>query len=77
MGHTQETPTVCPACGARAVVRIIYGYPGPELVGEAERGEVVLGGCVIVHGSKVWACRACAHRWGFLVLREEDFEDLD
>ena len=37
----------CPNCGAHSVVRIIYGYPGPELFERAERGEVMLGGCCI------------------------------
>ena len=38
--------SVCPDCGA-PMVRIVYGYPSPELFGQSARGEVALGGCVI------------------------------
>jgi hypothetical protein len=76
MEDAQKTPTVCPACGAKAIVRIAYGLPSPELVEKADRGEVVLGGCCLAHGSKLWACRDCGHRGGFMVLREEDFQEF-
>ena len=40
-------PSQCPACGSADVCEIVYGYPAPELAAQAQRGEVVLGGCVI------------------------------
>jgi hypothetical protein len=58
------TPTHCAACGAADVRTLVYGYPAPELVHRAERGEVVLGGCVIERGSPRWACRVCKREWG-------------
>ena len=35
----------CALCGG-PVVRIAYGFPGPEMWDAAERGEIVLGGCL-------------------------------
>lgn len=38
----------CPNCAAMVrPLRIAYGMPGHELFEAAERGELVLGGCVI------------------------------
>ena len=31
----------CPACGTPNPLPIIYGYPGPKLLEQARRGEVV------------------------------------
>lgn len=39
-------PCKCPKCGGK-VVKIVYGEPFPELFEQAERKEVVLGGCCI------------------------------
>ncbi len=39
-------PCKCPKCGGK-VVKIVYGEPCPELFEQAERKEVVLGGCCI------------------------------
>lgn len=36
----------CPVCGAR-MIPIAYGFPSGEMFEQAERGEVVLGGCLI------------------------------
>lgn len=49
----------CPACGSTNAVRIVYGYPDPELSEAAGRGEVALGGCVIGPESPAYECRAC------------------
>ena len=38
----------CPHCGESVKpVSILYGYPTHEGIQQAERGEVVLGGCVV------------------------------
>jgi hypothetical protein len=58
-----EEPNRCPECDAEAV-RIYYGYvpqtePGgekPEIVKEQERGELVLGGCVVRSSSPAATC---------------------
>jgi hypothetical protein len=56
-------PSCCPECGGTELLRIVYGYPGPEMFEEAERGEVRLGGCVISGDMPDWACVACDHQW--------------
>lgn len=40
----------CPHCGKAAVVEIVYGLPGPDAAARAERGEVILAGCVVSEG---------------------------
>lgn len=53
--------TVCPTCGG-AGVPIAYGLPGPEMSGAAERGEIVLGGCVVWDDQPTHECPS-HHRW--------------
>ena len=38
-------PKVCKKCGGE-VVEIVYGYPSRETFKMAERGEIILGGCL-------------------------------
>jgi len=54
---------VCPECGSADVVPIAYGKPGTELASAAERGEVVLGGCMVSEDSPNWHCNACGEQW--------------
>jgi len=50
----------CPYHGNKEdVVRIIYGYPMPELMDRAERGEVKLGGCCVADNNPEWYCKKC------------------
>lgn len=50
----------CPHCGARMQrVPIVYGLPGWELARAEQRGELVLGGCVIRGNDPQWACPEC------------------
>lgn len=52
-------PTVqCPACSEPAVP-IVYGLPDPSLSDSAERGEVLLSGCVIAGDDPTAACNRC------------------
>ena len=53
----------CPDCPeAHRGVPLVYGLPSPELFEAAERGEAVLGGCVVEPGPVArWACPACGH----------------
>ncbi len=37
----------CPTCNAGKLIPIIYGFPGRELMEQAERGEIEIGGCVV------------------------------
>ncbi len=54
-----SNPPDCPNCGAANVVPIAYGFPGPEMRAQVERGEIALGGCVIQEGNLQWRCTAC------------------
>lgn len=54
---------VCPKCGSKEVVRIVYGLPSPELMEEANRGKVALGGCCISGNDPQWHCNGCEHEW--------------
>jgi rubredoxin len=54
----------CPVCGSRNAQEVVYGYPDMDLVEQADRGEVVLGGCCIEDDSPRWQCRDCGHEWG-------------
>lgn len=49
----------CPRCGSTALVPVIYGYPDPQLFEREERGEVLLGGCVIQPDAPAVVCRRC------------------
>ena len=55
-------PRKCPQCGGK-VVRILYGEPTPEAFEAAERGEFVLGGCLVNELSPDWECLGCRHRF--------------
>lgn len=55
-GRPDRAPApACPRCGSRAVP-ILRGYPSPEAFAMAERGEVVLGGCVVTADDPAFAC---------------------
>lgn len=53
----------CPECDSERVRPIVYGLPGEELLEEASRDRVLLGGCTIVEDSPSLACLNCGHRW--------------
>ena len=50
----------CDYCGKSPAVHIVRGMPSPEMIEQAERGEIVLGGCVVERGQPEWTCRECA-----------------
>jgi len=54
---------VCPVCREKSGVNIIYGMPGYDLFLAEERGEVVLGGCVIDLDDPDRQCLQCGHAW--------------
>ncbi len=56
---TSDRPRTCPQCHAEAVVPIVYGLPGPELMEDAEAGRVALGGCMVSPDNPRWSCQAC------------------
>ena len=58
--------TVARGCGHRRTIPVVYGMPGPDLMDRADRGEVVLGGCMV--GPPVRSCIDC----GAEVAEDED-----
>ena len=35
----------CPKCGSKDYIPILHGYPSPEAIEKAEKGELILAGC--------------------------------
>ncbi|TDP74741.1 hypothetical protein [Roseateles toxinivorans] len=62
----------CPACGKQNGVSILYGFPSPEAMSMAERGEIALGGCCIPWEPMENRCLACEHEWGKADIGEDD-----
>lgn len=60
----------CPVCESPNVVSVAYGYPSDEMINRAERGEILLGGCVVAQGAPASGCGDCGTRWKV----EEDTE---
>jgi hypothetical protein len=56
-------PKNCPQCGSLKVLEILYGRPTSEGMEAVERGEMILGGCLIMPGQPDWACPACGYQW--------------
>jgi hypothetical protein len=46
-----------------AGVRIVYGLPSSEAFEAEERGEIVLGGCLIEEDEPTHACKECGWQW--------------
>ena len=49
----------CAKCGRHVRKKVVYGYPCPELMEQARRGEVVLGGCEVGEPIDPWWCDHC------------------
>jgi hypothetical protein len=62
--HVPHRPPRCPDCSSANARPIIYGEPEEELGRRAERGDVVLGGCVLWGNDPAWACPECGRRFG-------------
>jgi hypothetical protein len=49
----------CPKGGQHDPIRIAYGFPSGDMFEAADRGEIVLGGCLISRSSPTTSCRKC------------------
>jgi hypothetical protein len=59
-----EGDRLCPRCGSPESLRAVVGFPAPELIRAAERGEIALGGCVVFFDEwPQWACGDCGLRF--------------
>ena len=54
---------VCPECGSEDIARIVFGFPGQELMERAQRREIVLGGCWLSDQEPQWHCKDCEDEW--------------
>ena len=67
---------LCPACGEKSGVNIMYGMPSYELWMAAERGEVAIGGwCIDIDGAER-QCLKCDHTWRIKHRRQFEEPDL-
>ena len=56
--EVNRKPTKCPTCGGKVVI-INYGEPTYEAYQAEQRGELVLGGCLIGPDAADWQCVQC------------------
>jgi hypothetical protein len=59
---------VCPGCGREDSVPLLWGLPDGDTMRLAERGQVALGGCMVMGEDPAFSCRSCGLDWG----RESD-----
>lgn len=69
--RTEPTRVECPQCGALDGVPIAWGYPAGDTFEAADRGEIVLGGCVVGGDDPTHSCRSCGHSWVHPAVRSE------
>jgi hypothetical protein len=64
-----KTPTRCPNCRKTAIIPIAYGMADVSMAESRDRGELILGGCMIDDGSPIWHCTnvACENEWSSLL----------
>ena len=71
--------TICPKCKSKNIIPIMYGYPAPDAVAAAERGEVELGGCMVyIDGCDMpdRFCKDCGHEWSMDHFVAEDITKI-
>ena len=54
----------CPSCGKCRGIPFVHGeVSNPDVIAQAERGEIALCGCALSGTDPDWHCTACSHRW--------------
>ncbi len=53
----------CPKCNSDKVVPILYGYPSGDMVEKLSRGEIEIGGCIVMPDNPKWHCNNCENEW--------------
>lgn len=53
----------CPKCKKSNSIRIVYGYPGEEMMKSSQKGEISLGGCIVERNSPDRYCKTCDAAW--------------
>lgn len=67
---------ICPKCKSEHTAPIMYGYPAPEAWEASERGEIILGGCMVFPHQEDYGCLDCNHRWSLNSLPAEDIKKM-
>ncbi len=62
-GAQEPSELRCPRCASGDPLPIVYGYPGPDHIRAALRGEIALGGEVHAAPRPAFECRSdhCGH----------------
>ena len=54
----------CPSCGhSHSVIPIAYGMPDSDIIEKSEKGEVMLGGCLITICQPTHFCKSCHEKF--------------
>ena len=54
----------CPECfSKKSIAKIQYGYPGVEMIEQAEKEEIILGGCSVTDDDPDYHCNNCEYEW--------------
>ncbi|HEY5642486.1 MAG TPA: hypothetical protein VIS31_06380 [Woeseiaceae bacterium] len=53
----------CPKCRSELVVPVVFGFPTDAALGDAERGKIALGGCIVSENDPEWRCKSCGYEW--------------
>jgi len=53
-----KSNTKCPTCGNK-LTPILYGYPSPEAMEEADKEKIILGGCCVSWHNPTHYCKKC------------------
>lgn len=68
MTHTapELAEVACPQCGLAGALPLVYGYPDPQQIRAAMRGEIALGGVVNELDPPRYECRSddCGYTFG-------------
>jgi len=67
---------VSPQCGVEDAIPVVVGLPDAALGQAAERGLVVLAGCIVFEDRGAFHCRACSYEWGAVGAPTTDEQQL-
>jgi hypothetical protein len=64
-------PASCFKCGSKEVIPIVYGLPDEEMIALARKGDIALGGDVIIDSVPAWRCKSCGYKFGDREARDK------
>lgn len=54
---------ICPKCGSKDSVKILYGYPNEKGIMLEAAGKAKLGGCLVLDVAPEYHCKNCQYEW--------------